>query len=616
MSRLARDTRGNVIMIVAGSVFPLLALIGSGIDMGRAYLAETRLQQACDAGTLAARKRLGTQVAVTDTVPAEVADTGQRFFNINFRDNAYGSENRRFAMVLEQDHAISATASADLPTTIMGAFGVDSIQLAVSCEAQIDMPNTDVMMVLDTTGSMLMTNLGDTRPRIDALRDTVVSFHTQMEASKAPGTRIRYGFLPYSTNVNVGHLLQGDWLVDEWSYNYRVAAPTGKTETVPVYETNWVHVGGTRVSGTSYYDASCPGGDKTWEDLGTATNGDWEIRTSRENGSAYSCREVDSDTVEVTPIVYTDYVVERHQRQTGTEKRKLDRWRYHSFVTDLSFLDSSNSTQVPMGGVASAPTNVTVRYRGCVEERSTYEITNYDAVDLDRALDLDLDLAPDPDDPDTQWRPMLNELSYVREIRTNGRGQFTPGAVVSDAPFINAWWWGFGPCPSPAQPLAELTTSQVQAYVDDLDVQGSTYHDIGMIWGGRLLSPTGLFSATNANIGGRATQRHMIYLTDGQTAPLDISYGAYGIEPLDRRRWRPQSQMSLTETVEERFSFACAEVKKRNIQVWVISFGTEANPAMEKCAGTSRYFVADDAVQLEATFSEIAGRMGELRIVN
>jgi hypothetical protein len=161
-----------------------------------------------------------------------------------------------------------------------------------------------------------------------------------------------------------------------------------------------------------------------------------------------------------------------------------------------------------------------------------------------------------------------------------------------------------------------MNAAQVQSYVDGLVAQGNTYHDIGMIWGGRLLSPTGLFAADNADINGNATSRHMIFLTDGETAPLDISYGAYGIEPLDRRRWQETSTDTLTETVEQRFSFACQEVKNRNIQVWVISFGTDANPIMQECAGTDHYFVADNAAELQTTFSDIARRMGELRMVD
>ena len=52
----------------------------------------------------------------------------------------------------------------------------------------------------------------------------------------------------------------------------------------------------------------------------------------------------------------------------------------------------------------------------------------------------------------------------------------------------------------------------------------------------------------------------------------------------------------------------------KNVAVWVISFGTAANPVMEACAGADRYFVAADAEELDETFATIAKRMGELRV--
>ena len=110
---------------------------------------------------------------------------------------------------------------------------------------------------------------------------------------------------------------------------------------------------------------------------------------------------------------------------------------------------------------------------------------------------------------------------------------------------------------------------------------GPTYHDIGMIWGARLLSPTGLFAAENADVSsGRPSSRHLVFLTDGETAPRDIAYSAYGIEPLDQRRWQPGSAFTLTQTVENRFSYVCDEVKKKNVTVWVIGFGTAPNPVL------------------------------------
>lgn len=82
-----------------------------------------------------------------------------------------------------------------------------------------------------------------------------------------------------------------------------------------------------------------------------------------------------------------------------------------SLPKDLAFLETTNSTKVPMGGIPSAPQNVAVNYRGCIKERDTYEINDYGNVNLNRALDLDIDHVPDPAYPATQWRPMLNEMS-------------------------------------------------------------------------------------------------------------------------------------------------------------------------------------------------------------
>ncbi len=49
LARLARDVRGNTLAIVGAALVPLSAMIGSGVDMSRAYMAKTRLQSACDA---------------------------------------------------------------------------------------------------------------------------------------------------------------------------------------------------------------------------------------------------------------------------------------------------------------------------------------------------------------------------------------------------------------------------------------------------------------------------------------------------------------------------------------------------------------------------------------
>lgn len=56
LSRLRRDTKGNTLALCAAAIIPLTAIIGSALDLSVAYMARSRLQNACDAGVLAGRQ--------------------------------------------------------------------------------------------------------------------------------------------------------------------------------------------------------------------------------------------------------------------------------------------------------------------------------------------------------------------------------------------------------------------------------------------------------------------------------------------------------------------------------------------------------------------------------
>lgn len=633
---LARDVSGNTLALLAASLLPLLGIIGGGIDMSRSYLAQSRLQQACDAGVLAARKALGAQVAVDGSVSAEAGLIGDRFFNLNFRDGAYGTEDRAFQLYLEGDNSLSGEASVTVPTAVMNVFGFDEVNVAVECGAVLNFQNLDLMMVLDTTGSMRHTNSGDTLSRMDSMKQVIRDFHASLEANKAPGMRLRYGFVPYASNVNVGHLLRDEWVVDEWSYQSRVRVASSTPVTTTSYTTNWVQVSGSMStalhstyeatfnpgapptnpgetdngsnSGTAGY-YSCPNYNppstyspvteilstesEAWPGppAGTKTT---SHRRLTENG-AYHYQTLNGTTCEIYEVtlknrVHTyDYIT--HPAYAAT----INEWVYRPVITDVS--------------------NWRLKGNGCIEERSTYEIDDYDNVDLARALDLDLDTIPNPSDPNTQWRPSYRELIYTRSIAPDGSGTVTPDEVITASTFAQTGTWWFSDCPAPAQKLAEMSAGSLDIYLATLTPSSATYHDIGMIWGGRLISPDGLFASENGDASrSKPTNRNLIFLTDGQTEPYDLAYGTYGVDALDQRRWKSGSALTLSETIEQRFLAACKEIKKRNITVWVIAFGTELNPAMTECAGDGHYFEASDASELSSAFQAIAESFGDLRI--
>lgn len=611
---LSTDTHGNALTIFAISIVPMLALVGSSIDMGRAYLVESRLQQACDAGVLGARKELGTinnfNVA---TDGAQVSEKGSRFFNANFGDGIYDSIDRDFQMAIEDDNSISGSASVILPTAIMEFFGKDQFAISVTCKAELSIPNTDIMMALDVTGSMAETNPGDTMAKIDVLKSVVKDFYTTMENTKQPTSRVRYGFVPYSTNVNVGSLLKDEWVVSSWAYPSRTLVGTNSTSGTFGYYSAVSPVSGTNSTSTSTFAATSSGSGplhctkpadtvtttyalvSTTSETLTEPSGTRTISTYNRtrNGNAYSV-SLSGSTCTLKTTTYTNYV---------------DTYKY---ITEPGLGGGSNWLY---RDVNLSTANWRTASNGCIEERATYEITDYDNVDLARAMDLDLDLVPVSSNPDTQWKPMYPNIIYERQRRWNNTGSFTTSTISTNEEYLAPGIAGFAACPAAAKKLQVWDQTAYNTYINSLVAAGSTYHDIGMIWAGRLLSPTGLFASENADVSPKQkTSRHLIFLTDGQTSSLDISYGAYGVEPLSRRRWSETSANSLTQTVENRFSFACNEVRRRNITVWFVAFGTDLNPIMTNCAGPGHFFSANNSAELQDAFTKIAKSIGDLRL--
>lgn len=644
LSRLARDVAGNTLAMLAAGLFPLLALVGGGVDMGRSYLAQSRLQQACDAGVLAARKKLGSEVVTTGQVPTDVVTVGNKFFNVNFRAGAYGTTNRSFGMTLESDYAISGNAAAEVPTTIMNLFGYDKTALTVSCEAKLNFSNTDVMFVVDVTGSMAETNPGDAATRIDSMKATVKRFRSEVIGSASAATRIRFGFVPYSTNVNVGHLLLDDWVVENWKYQSRERVVTGTEEGTRSYVDKWTYVSGDWGSWNvlNTYDATYHPETTYYDPGGTTVDANENVVTTpaswRTNPAYYTC---DQSTPRDTVAEDKTLLGSTSEAYAGPPAGTRTIESYRSIYNGTDYRTNRNGTTCEV--LSAVVTNYTVTFdwvtdptvyeqsawryaqldrnvtnwrnetSGCIEERSTYEIDDYANVDFDRALDLNIDLVPTTDDA-TRWRPMYPSAVYARSINWGGHGAFTPAEVTTTNEYVQPASAGMASCPAPALLPDVMAGSDFNSYVDRLSPNGSTYHDIGMIWGGRLLSPTGLFANHNADVDGKATSRHIIFLTDGETAPLDLAYSSYGLEPLDQRRWKEGSSLSLVQTVEKRFLVACDEVKRRNITIWLVAFGTDLTPTMTTCAGEGRYFQAEDASQLDDVFSKIAAQLGDLRV--
>ncbi len=150
LTRLARNEAGNTIAILAASLVPLAGMIGGGLDLSRAYLVKTRLAQACDAGVLAGRKMMGS----SGTVSGPVTDEVRKYVNFNFPQSYQGTDGFTITPTLGTQDQIVLTLGTNVPTAVMQLFGKNSIAVSTTCSARNDYSNIDIVLVLDTTGSM------------------------------------------------------------------------------------------------------------------------------------------------------------------------------------------------------------------------------------------------------------------------------------------------------------------------------------------------------------------------------------------------------------------------------------------------------------------------------
>ena len=299
LGRLRRNQAGNTLAMVAAAVIPLAALIGGGVDMSRAYMAKARLQQACDAGALAGRRSMTTSAMTSTDI-----DEAKKFFDFNFPQKTFQTD--EFAPNIRSDPSLTTTVlvSADtrIPTTIMRILGFQYLNLSVSCSSKFDIGNTDVMLVLDTTGSM-SSNISDgnngTTTRIAALRQAVRAFYDTLGPGNTNTGRVRYGFMPYASNVNVGRLLPTTALVggnagDTWGYNSRQMTyyndtPASTSTCYRGYKSsgsnNCRTSSGSAQSDSSNVDlAAC----RSWAQAATSISGNYPNTITRVTYSAYS----------------------------------------------------------------------------------------------------------------------------------------------------------------------------------------------------------------------------------------------------------------------------------------------------------------------------------------
>jgi len=649
-SNLIRDQRGNAMILTAAAIVPILGFIGSGIDIGRAYMAQLRLQQACDAGVLAGRRAMGS-ASYTAAAKAEA----NKMFAFNYPTNTYDSTGITFDSQADGPSSVKGSAAARVPTTIMKIFFFDGFNLTVACTAKLEISNVDIMMVLDVTGSMSQTNPGDTVNRITGLKNATLDFFDTMTSAEIGDGRLRFGVVPYSSTANVGAILMAkdsSWLSNNMvlpsrtpmmRYRWNNTTPpntvTNGTTTngswgdvmpisgfssstcssvTPPGDTSPVSSGSPDVNRTSYYVDQ--NGNRIYA---YDTNLSYKYYNYRYNWASGQC------WLQRRTVTYT-----RPSTSVAPVQSFYGQYRYEDRLFDVTQAKTGMPLVTDTGDSGS---NFSATWGGCVMERRTTPFTATETAPSE-AYDMDIDSAPTSDEA-TKWQLLIPEVAFPRasapgtKPSTSGVLSVSSGNVTLDTAgsggsyqrYSKYWGSGWGVCPAAALKLTTMTASDrstFNTYISSLQPVGGTYHDSGMVWGLRLLSAEGIFASENATApNARPIYRHIIFMTDGDMSANTGNLSFQGYDWISKRvsggctGSAATCDSALTDRHNNRFLQLCDKARTKNITVWVVSFGTALNNQLKACATSeANAFESKNSDELNDSFQSIARQISKLRL--
>lgn len=204
-----RSTAGNASVIVGIMAIPLFAAAGVGVDMVRANMAKTVLQNAADAAAIA-----GGTSGVTDS------DDLQKLVEDYVRANGgedYVSALTKVEPVLDtQNRTFSVKLEAKMNTSLMKLVNIGEMEMSAYAEVVLAGSGLEVALVLDNTASM------NADGRLSALKVAAKNLVDDLMEMNAQGADVKIGIVPFSEYANVGMANE----FEPW-----MTFPNGKSQT-------------------------------------------------------------------------------------------------------------------------------------------------------------------------------------------------------------------------------------------------------------------------------------------------------------------------------------------------------------------------------------------------
>jgi len=569
--------RGSVMPLVAFTTILLIGAAGTAVDMARMQIVQTRMQNALDAAGLAG----GATVHTTD-----LNTVVTQYFYSNFPTNYMGTTITNLTASLNTDtNVLNLSASGVMNTIFIRILGIDTVNVGVTSQITRQVNGTELVLVMDNTGSMAQPAGGSVTKLQAAKNATQALLDNLYGAASDTAPNLWVGVVPFSQAVNIG-TSHSSWL-DGSTPNFGPIANTSTQTCTPFPDASVTYAAGP----ACWYGLPAP----PERYAGPFGMGNWQgCVEARVSGGA----DVTDDSPVTTPFAPYYYPPDGHNS-----------WYHQDYPQDCiggsACLDwqpmSATCTNSPPACICAANDESCVNPPGCGGAATTYACTNWYC---------------DSYGPYTPY-------SCTRRNYTTTEYDYSYSSSIGSNQGPNLY------CPQPIQSMvAEKST--ILNTINNMQPVGETEIDLGLAWAYRMLSPKwqGLWGGEmDANSLPKAyhtaaSNKVVVLMTDGDNNLVGGNYSAYGYTSSNQLGVTECSGSDCTSGINElnnRTIEVCNSMKANGIVIYTIALGTEVSTngqnLLQACAtGPSYYFLSPTTDTLETIFQKIGDSLANLRV--
>jgi len=553
---------GNVAITFAFATLPILAGVGAAVDYSHANSVKVAMQAALDSTALMISKE-----AATDTA-SQLQTNAQKYFLALFTRPEAKNITVTASFTTTDGTAVVMNSTADVPTSLLGIIGYDTITVASSSTAKWGSNLLRVALVLDNTGSMADAG------KMTALQSATKSLLTQLQTAATNNGDVYVSIVPFVKDVNVG---------------------------ASNYTSNYLY----------------------WDDAAKSDNNSWDANNGTCSVSGYSPRNTCIAKSSCSLSGYTS-----QSTCTGAGTCSLSSYSSQSTCTGAGTCSlssySSQSTCTAAGtcsnGAKTTQSNCTTQ-KACSKSQysaqsncqnnggiwgfGTWTAGKWTATPGTWTAGV-------WSTANTKWTPN-NHSTWTGCVMDRGNSggpdttnNYDTNVAATDVTINSSLYPAeqYSSCPQAVMGLSYDWTS-MNSLVNNMSPNGSTDQAIGLQLGWMSIVGGGPFSVPAYKTGYTYTKA-IILLTDG----LNTQDRWYG----------DGSSLGTSDDakIDAREALTCANAKAAGITLYMIQVNTGGDPTstlLQNCASTSnKFYLLTSASQIITAFTKIGTDLSQLRV--